>query len=178
MSNTSMVKWWVCYSSATWMTSQPLCQDRRLQLLPGVCCGSRSSVWLGELAGNTSSTWAALQMRPAGARSEQEPVRGAARGPSPSMPCTSCATRLCAMLQAGLPRTAQMIGCAVSCAHGCSRKQPVNSAYTQPGGWLPFQSAWGPSSSGTMFLHSLAQSLGLRSLHSVPLMSLNSQETA
>lgn len=154
--------------------------------MPGVCCGSRSSVWVGELAGSTRSAWAAgegepeaaLQIRPAGAGSEQEPVKVCCTAaPSLSMPCTCCATRLLATLQAGLSCTAQMIGCAICCAHGCSRKQPVNSAYTQPGGWLPFQSAWGSSSSGTMFLHCLAQSLGLRSLHSVPLMSLSSQES-
>lgn len=155
------------------MTLQPLCQDRGLQLLPGVCCGSRSRVWLGELAGNTSSTWAALQIRPGGARSEQEPARGAAQGPEPE----HALHILCHQALRHAAGTAQMRGCAVSCAHGCSRKQPVNSACTQPGGWLPFQSAWGSSSPGTMLLHSLAQSLGLRSLHSVPLMSLSSQET-
>lgn len=139
-----------------------------------------------ELAGNTGSTSAAgegepeaaLQIRPVGAGSEQEAVEGCCtQALSLSMPCTCCATRLFATLRAGLPGTAEMIGCAASRAHGCSRKQPVNSACTQPGGWLPFQPAWGSSSSGTMFLHSLAQSLGLRSLYSVPLMSLSSQET-
>lgn len=164
------------------MTSHTLCQDRRLQLLPGVCCGSRSSVWVGKLAGNTRSTWAregepeaALQIRPAGARSEQEPVEVCCTEPEHALHIL-CHQAICH--SAGRPvLTAEMIGCAASCAHGCSRKQPVNSAYTQPGGKLPFQSAWGSSSSGIMLLRSLVQLLGLRSLHSVSLMSPSSQET-
>lgn len=170
-----MVKWWVCYF---------LCQDRRLQLLPGVCCGSGSSVWVGELAGNTRSTWAAraaepeaaLQIRPVGARSEQEPVKVCSTGaqawacpahpvPPGSLPCCRQACphswndRMCCILCSWLLQEA---ACKL-CLHPARGK-------------LPFQSAWGYSSSGS-FLHSLAQSLGPRSLHSVSLMSLSSQET-
>lgn len=166
-----MVKWWVCYF---------LCQDKRLQLLPRVCCGSRSSMWVGELAGNTRSTWAAregepeaaLQIRPVGARSEQEPVKVCSTGaPSLSMPCTSCATRLFACPPSWNDRM-----CRIPCSW-LLQETACKLCIHRARGKLPFQSAWRSSSSGTMSLHSLAQLLGPRSLHSVSLVPLSSQET-
>lgn len=108
----------------------------------------------------------------------------AQRPPCPSMPYYSCATRLFAMLQAGPSCRAEMIGCAISCAHGCSRNHPVSCVYIPPVWWLSFQFAWGSSSSEPILfsyqvltLPSSVPGTEVRSLHSVPLVSLSSQET-
>lgn len=131
-------------------------EDRKMQFLPEVCCGSRSSRavlvtgWKHHVhLGSPLRRSLGLPSRPDLLVLSQSGSLSAclAEAPCLNMPCYSCATRLFALLQAGLSSRVEGIGSVVSCAHGCSRNHPVSSAHTQPARWLLSQCAWGTSSS-------------------------------